>query len=58
MSWVSHTQGRFGEQRQQANEEKHPDLYFSQFLAKPGAGRAHIRVFGHSGAIEVIYFAL
>jgi hypothetical protein len=29
----------------------------TQFLAKPGAGRAQLGVFGHSGAIEAIYFS-
>jgi hypothetical protein len=48
----------FGEQRQQAIREKHPQLYFSQFLAKPGAGRAQLGVFGHFGSIEAIYFSL
>jgi hypothetical protein len=33
------------------------EVYFSQFLAKPGAGRAQLGVFGHSGAIGAIYFA-
>jgi hypothetical protein len=37
--------------------EKLPGVYFSQFLAKPGAGRAQLGVFGHSGAIEAIYFS-
>jgi hypothetical protein len=32
--------------------------YFSHFLAKPGAERAQTGVFGHSGAIGAIYFAL
>jgi hypothetical protein len=37
--------------------EKLPRSVFSQFLAKPGAGRAQLGVFGHSEAIEAIYFA-
>jgi hypothetical protein len=48
----------FGEQRKQAIGEKHPELYFSQFLAKPGAGRSQLGVFGYSGAIEAMYFSL
>jgi hypothetical protein len=32
--------------------------YFSHFLAKPRAERAQIVIFGHSGAIGAIYFAL
>jgi hypothetical protein len=43
---------------QQAIGEKLPGSVFSShFLAKPGAGRAQLGVFGHSGAIEAIYFA-
>jgi hypothetical protein len=47
----------FGEQREQRIGKKLPELYFSQFFAKPGAGRAHLGVFGRSGAIEAIYFS-
>jgi hypothetical protein len=37
---------------------KLPGSVFSLiFLAKPGAERAQLGVFGHSGAIEAIYFA-
>jgi hypothetical protein len=34
-----------------------PGSVFSQILAKLGAGRAQLGVFGHSGAIEAIYFS-
>jgi hypothetical protein len=47
----------FGEQVQQAIERNFQEVYSSHFFAKPSAGRAHIGVFGHSGAIEAIYFA-
>jgi hypothetical protein len=47
----------FGEQRQQVIGKNFQEVYFSQFLAKPGAGRAQLGVFGHSGAIGAIYFA-
>jgi hypothetical protein len=33
------------------------EVYFSQFLAKPGAGRAQLGVFGHFGTIGAIYFS-
>jgi hypothetical protein len=42
---------------QQAIGEKNPGSYFLHFLAKPSAGRAQLGVFGHSGAIEAIYFS-
>jgi hypothetical protein len=35
--------------------EKLPRVYFLQFLANPGAGRARLGVFEHSGAIGTIY---
>jgi hypothetical protein len=34
------------------------EVYSSHFFAKPGAGIAQLGVFGHSGAIEAIYFAI
>jgi hypothetical protein len=46
----------FGEERQQRIGRKLPELYFSQFLAKPGVGRAELWVFGHFGATGAIYF--
>jgi hypothetical protein len=48
---------RFGEQRQQRIGRNFQEVISSQFLAKPGAGRAQLGVFGHSGAIEAIYFS-
>jgi hypothetical protein len=48
----------FGEQRQQVIGKNFQEVYFSQFLAKPGAERAQLGVFGHSGAIGAIYFSL
>jgi hypothetical protein len=32
-------------------------VYFPQFFAKSGAGRAQLGFFGHSRAIEAIYFS-
>jgi hypothetical protein len=52
-----HTKVCFGEQVQQVIGKNFQEVYFSQFLAKPGAGRAQLGVFGHSGAIEAIYFS-
>jgi hypothetical protein len=47
----------FGEQRQQVIGKNFQEVYFLHFLAKPGAERAQLGVFGHSGAIGAIYFA-
>jgi hypothetical protein len=32
------------------------EVYFLHFFVKLGVGRAQLGVFGHSGAIEAIYF--
>jgi hypothetical protein len=48
---------RFGDQRQQVIGENFHEVYFLHYLAKLGAERAHLGVFGHFGAIEAIYFA-
>jgi hypothetical protein len=47
----------FGEQRQQVLGKNFQEGYFLQFLAKPGAERAQLGVFGHSRAIGAIYFS-
>jgi hypothetical protein len=48
---------RFGEHVQQAIGKNFQGVYFPHFLAKIGAGRAQLGVFGHCGAIGAIYFA-
>jgi hypothetical protein len=47
----------FGEQRQQRIGRNFQGVIPTQFLAKPGAGRAQLGVFGRSGAIEAIHFS-
>ena len=37
--------------------ENFQEVFSSHFLAKQGVGRAQLGVFGHSGAIEAIYFS-
>jgi hypothetical protein len=44
------------EQRQQRIGRNFQEVIPTQFLAKLGAGRAQLGVFGRSGAIEAIYF--
>jgi hypothetical protein len=39
------------------NWEKFQEVFPIHFLAKSGAGRAQLRVFGCFGAIEAIYFS-
>jgi hypothetical protein len=46
-----HAEVGFGKQRQQVIGKNLQVVYFSQFLAKPGAGRAQLGVFGHYRAI-------
>ena len=48
----------FGKKKQQVIGENFQEVYFLHFLAKPGAERAQLGVFGHYGAIEAIYFSL
>jgi hypothetical protein len=45
------------EQRQQRIGRNFQEVIPTHFLAKPGAGRAQLGVFGCSGAIEAIYFS-
>jgi hypothetical protein len=51
------TQVHFGEQVQQGIGRNFQEVISTQFLVKPGVGRAQIGVFGCYGAIEAIYFA-
>jgi hypothetical protein len=48
----------FGRQVQQFIGRNLQEVYVSQFLTKQGAGIAQLGVFGHSRAIETIYFSL
>jgi hypothetical protein len=47
----------FGDQRQQRIGRNFQEVISTQFLAKLGAGRAQLGVFGHFEAIEAIYFS-
>jgi hypothetical protein len=46
------------EQRQEIIGRNFQGVIPTQFLSKPGAGRAQPEIFGCSGAIEAIYFSL
>jgi hypothetical protein len=47
----------FEVQRQQVIGGNFQELYFFNFLAKPGVERAQLGVLGHSRAIGAIYFS-
>jgi len=52
-----HTQVQIGGAETIKNWENFQEVIPIQFLAKLGLGRAQLRVFGCSGAIEAIYFS-